>query len=126
MANDGAKESAKAPEGTLERMGATMDVARLWLSKAWRIGAMMAKGAYLVGERRRLLMKLGEEAYARLHAGTWTEPELDATVRQLERITKKLDIEEMLIRSARFGTRREAAPESGAEKKEEKKGPTPE
>lgn len=91
--------------GKLEKLGTTVDGIRLWLTKAWRIGVLMAKGAYLLNERRRLFVKLGEETYRRLREGEMKAPELQGLVTQLERLTKKVEIEEMLIRGLRFGGR---------------------
>ena len=76
----------------------------MWMGKAWKIGVLMAKGAYLLGERRRLLLKLGDEAFARLKSAEWKADDLDPLVKQLERVTKKIDIEEKLIQAERFGS----------------------
>ena len=65
----------------------------------------MAKGAYLLGERRRLLNRLGEEAFDRLKSGEWKAENLESLTKQLERTTKKIEIEEKLIQQARFGDR---------------------
>lgn len=101
--------------GTLERLGTTVDGVRLWLSKAWRMGVLMANGAYLLAERRRLFVKLGEETYRKLKDGSLRDPELKPLVTQLEKLTKKVEIEEMLIRSLRFGGRgRRASDNPGA------------
>ena len=74
---------------------------------------MMAKGAYLLAERRRLFLKLGEEAYRRLQEGQWKDPALEALTHQLDRLSKKVRIEEKLIQNTRFGRER-TAPESEA------------
>ena len=50
-------------EGKLEKIGTGIDILRLWSIKAWKIGMLMAKGAYLLSERRRLFSQLGEEVY---------------------------------------------------------------
>lgn len=89
----------------LERFGTAVDAARTWLGRTWRIAILLAKGAYIVNERRRLFVKLGEEAFARLSRGELKSPELEPLVVQLERLTKKVEIEEILIRNLRFGTR---------------------
>jgi hypothetical protein len=91
--------------GTLERIGTAIDEVRSWFSKAWRIGILMTKGAYLCAERRRLFGKLGEETYYRILKGEWQNAELEPLVKSLERLSKKVEIEEMLIRSVRFGPR---------------------
>lgn len=89
--------------GIVERVGTSIGDARLWFSKAWRIGILMAKGAYLLGERRRLFERLGEEVYFKVLKGELQNSELEPLVKQLERLSKKIEIEEMLIRSLRFG-----------------------
>lgn len=103
----------------LERLGIAVDAARTWVGRTWRIGILLAKGAYIVGERRRLFVKLGEEVFAKHSRGEIAAPELDPLFQQLERLTKKVEIEEILIRNLRFGTRggrsaRPAAPSGGA------------
>lgn len=95
-----------------ERLSLASEGLRLWVGKAWKIGVLMAKGAYLLGERRRLLLKLGEEAFGRMKNGEWKSDELDQLVKQLDRVTKKIDIEEKLIQSARFGAASTAEPEN--------------
>ena len=92
----------------------------------------MAKGAYLLGERQRLLNRLGEEAFDRLKSGEWKGENLESLVKQLERTTKKIEIEERLIQQARFGDRApeaevtvadDEAPEESPETKKEKRRP---
>ena len=41
----------------------------------------------------------------KLASGEWKSTELEPMVRQLERLSKKVEIEEMLIRGVRFGTK---------------------
>ena len=82
----------------------------------WRVTALMAKGAYLIGERRRLLVKLGEDVYEKIRAGEVKHEAWTPLVHQLDRITKKIEIEEMLVRNARFGSSsRATAPETTPE-----------
>lgn len=78
----------------------------------------MTKGAYLVGERRRLFVKLGEEVFERYKKGELKledSPALEpllTTVHQLERLSKKVELEEMLIRNLRFNDgKRRATPD---------------
>jgi len=104
LKNDGAGGA-----GRLERMGTSLDGIKLWFSKAWQIGVLMAKGAYLLAERRRLFVKLGEEAYDQVLKGEVKQAALEPLVHQLERLTKKVEIEEILIRKLRYG-RREPRP----------------
>ena len=75
----------------------------------------MAKGAYLLGERRRLLLKLGQEAFGRMKNGEWKSEDLDQLVKQLDRVSKKIEIEEKLIQSARFGNSSSSEPHVRAE-----------
>lgn len=91
--------------GTLEKIGTNVDFLRVWFKKTWRIGMLMAKGAYIVGERRRLFVQLGEEVYKRIAKGELKDPQLEPLVQQLERLTKKVELEEVLIRNIRFGSR---------------------
>ncbi len=93
-----------------ERLSLASEGFRLWMGKAWKIGGLMAKGAYLLGERRRLLLKLGDEAFSRLKSQDWKAEELDPLVKQLERVTKKIEIEEKLIQAERFGDSPVSAP----------------
>jgi hypothetical protein len=89
----------------LERFASGIDQSRMWFSKAWRIGTLMAKGAYLIGERKRLFTRLGEQVYYKVLKGELTNAEIEPLVHQLDRLTKKVEIEEMLIRSMRYGER---------------------
>lgn len=89
----------------VERFAARLDVVRAVASNLWRLGSLMVKGAYLVGERKRLLTKLGEQALDSIQKGRIQDPELHATVQQLLRVTKKLELEEILVRNARHGVR---------------------
>ena len=70
----------------------------------------MAKGGYLITERKRLFAKLGEDVYFKIQKGEWRNVELEPLVKQLERLSKKIEIEEMLVRSIRFGRRGRMAP----------------
>lgn len=104
---------------TIEKIGTTVDGVRLWFSKAWRIGVLMAKGAYLLAERRRLFVKLGEDVYHKSLRGELKNPDFEPLVSQLERLTKKVEIEEMLIRTLRFGKERRKADTEAPPPKEE-------
>jgi hypothetical protein len=91
--------------GFIERFAGNVDGFRKWFSKAWKIGSLMTKGAYLVGERKRLFTQLGEEVYYKVVKGELQNAELEPIVHKLDRLTKKVEIEEILIRSMRFGGR---------------------
>lgn len=109
----------KSPQISLaERAGNTVDEFRFWLVHSWRLGSLMAKGAYLVGERRRLFQRLGEEVYYKVAKGEFAHADLDPLIQQLDRLTKKVEIEEMLIRGLRFRERRARRREPGLEKGE--------
>ena len=98
-------ESEQNTESRLERFGTFIDSIRLWTTKAWKISLLMAKGAYLLSERRRLFLKLGEDVYYKIQKGEMRIPDLEFIVSQLDRLTKKVELEEMLIRNIRFGSK---------------------
>jgi hypothetical protein len=105
--------------GTLEKLMTWLYEVRLWFTRAARLGQLMARGGYLIGERQRLFVKLGELVYEKSQAGALNPAELQPLVHQIERLTKKLEIEEMLIRSVRFGVKperphRHSSPAEGA------------
>ena len=87
----------------LEQLGTKFDAVRMWFTKAGRIGVLMAKGGYLLSERKRLFEKLGEEIFYKVQKGEFAHPEIEPLVSEIERLTKKLEIEELLIRGIRFG-----------------------
>lgn len=103
------------PEDALERVGSSLFTLRLWLSKSWRIAVLMTKGSYLLAERRRLLSRLGEQLYRQKLKGEWQPEAFDDTVHQLDRLTKKIVVEEVLINRLRFGKRgpQQASAEKG-------------
>lgn len=89
-----------------ERAGNAIDELRFWLVHSWRLASLMAKGAYLVGERKRLFRRLGEEVYYKTTKGELAHADLEPLVHQLDKLTKKVELEEMLIRRIRFGEER--------------------
>ncbi len=91
------------PSDALERMGSSLFSLRLWLSKSWRIAVLMTKGSYLLAERRRLLFRLGEELFQQRLKGDFKPEAFDETVHQLDRLTKKIAVEEVLINRIRYG-----------------------
>lgn len=101
------KGTPKAPRfdsiSALEKLGTGVDTFRGWITQAWKVGLNMGRGAYLLSERRRLFSYLGEEVYYKFIKGELQNTELEPIIKQLERLTKKVEIEEMLIRSIRFG-----------------------
>ena len=108
MEKETPKKAPKAPKessesiGTLERIGTSFDNLRGLGTKFLRIGVLMAKGAYLMGERRQLFLKLGQAVYDKVQKGELKNAELEPIVHQLDRMTKKVEIEEILIRRLRF------------------------
>lgn len=92
-------------ESTLERIGSYWETTRLWLTQAWRIAFLMARGAYLTQERRNLFGKLGQDVYYKILKGELHNSELEYKVKEIDRLTKKLEISEIKIRSLRFGQR---------------------
>ncbi len=95
--------SEAKPSDALERVGSSLFSLRLWLSKSWRIALLLTKGSSLLSERRRLFSQLGEELFRQRLQGEWKPEAFDGTVHQLDRITKKIAIEEVLINRIRFG-----------------------
>lgn len=89
--------------GKLEKWGTQFDAVRLWITRAWRIGMLMGKSGYLLSERKQLFKKLGEELYYRIQKGELTVPELEPLVRDIDRLSKKVEVEELRIRGLRFG-----------------------
>ncbi len=96
-------ENGSESVGTLEKVGTFIDGFRLWVTRGWRIALLMGKGAYIVGERRRLFVRLGEEVFTKMQGGLLRDPDLEPLVEQLEKLTRKVEIEETMIRSIRFG-----------------------
>lgn len=63
----------------------------------------MSKGAYLLTERKALFTKLGEDVYYKIRKGEWQNSELEPLVGQIDRLNKKIELEEMQIRNVRYG-----------------------
>jgi len=108
---------APLTESTLERIGSYWETTRLWLTQAWRIAFLMARGAYLTQERRNLFGKLGEEVFYKILKGELRNTDLQNQVKDIERLTKKLEISEIKIRSLRFGQRLSNPPPPTSEAK---------
>ena len=88
----------------LERLGTQLDVLRFWFTRAWKIGLLMAKGGYLLSERKKLFKRLGEETYYRIQKGDLSLSELIPLTEDIKALTKKIELEELMIRRLRFGT----------------------
>jgi hypothetical protein len=81
-----------------------VDIVRFWFTRAWRIGILMVKGGYLLSERKKLFTRLGEETFYRMQKGDLSLSELTPFTDEIKNMTKKIEIEELLIRRLRFGT----------------------
>jgi hypothetical protein len=88
----------------VERAVNQWDIVRYWFTRAWRIGLLMAKGSYLISERKKLFTRLGEETFAKMQKGDLSFIELAPLSKEIQDLTKKIEIEELLIRKVRFGT----------------------
>ena len=75
----------------------------LWFTKATRIAVVMARGAYWLGERKRLLTLLGSSALEQIKQGTLDSASLQTLAQQLQRIDEKLQAEETLIQQIKRG-----------------------
>lgn len=95
--------SKYSAEMLIERATDYYDTLRLWVTKSWRIALMMGKGAYLTSERRRLYQRLGEDVFFRVQRGELRDTDLELRVKDLERLTRKLELEDAQIRAVRFG-----------------------
>lgn len=95
--------ASKNAQKAQETVSALFEVARFWGLRAWRIALRMAKGAYLVQERRELLERLGEEAAEAARAGKWTPSDASKPLlEQLARTERKIRLEEYVIARLRF------------------------
>jgi len=88
----------------LELVMTQIDVVRFWFTRSWRIGMMMAKGGYLTSERKKLFRRLGEEAFYQMQKGDMSLSDLVPLTQEIKDLTKKIEIQELLIRRLRFGT----------------------
>ncbi len=86
-----------------EKMGTVADSFRVWVTQSWKIALLMSKGAYLLTERKNLFTKLGEDVYYKIRKGEWQNSELEPLVGQIDRLNKKIELEEMQIRNVRYG-----------------------
>jgi len=101
-------------ESVVEKFSHHLETGRLWITRSWQIALLMAKGAYLTTERRRLFGKLGEEVYFKIQKGELHNTELERVVEEIDRLSKKLEVEELQIRAVRFGEDEENSSESPA------------
>ena len=88
----------------LEKLGTQIDGVRFWFTRAWKIGLLMAKGGYLLQERRNLFKRLGEETYYRIQKGDLSLNELIPLTEEIKSISRKVELEELIIRKLRCGT----------------------
>lgn len=87
----------------IEKIGNVWETIRLWAIQAWKIAYTMARGGYFVQERKQLFSKLGEDIYYKAKKGEWVDARFQDSIQELDKITKKLELSEMRIRSLRFG-----------------------
>lgn len=92
--------------GWFERLADGVDTSRRLVTNFSKLAFIMSKGAYLVEERRRLFEELGRSYFDLVAAGKIPAGELETTIKHIERLSKKIDLEEILIRQFRFGYRR--------------------
>jgi len=87
----------------IEKLSGLWETLRLWVVQAWKIAFTMVRGSYFVQERQRLFSKLGEELYYKSKKGEFLDARLQGPIDEIDRLTKKLELSEMRIRSLRFG-----------------------
>lgn len=78
-----------------------------------KLAFVMVKGAYLVEERRRLFEELGTKYYEQFGHQLVRDETLQKTIQHIERLSKKIETEEILIRQFRFGYRPRRKPRQG-------------
>jgi hypothetical protein len=76
----------------------------LWFTKATRIAVVMARGAYWLGERKRVLTQLGSQAFEQVKRGSLDVATLEPLAQQLHRIDEKLQAEEKLVQEIKGGS----------------------
>lgn len=85
----------------MEKLLLWWDGMKRWFSQAAKLGLMMARGAYLLGERRRLLTKLGEQVFDQMKKGDLSQDSLKPVVENLDRLTQSIEAEEQRIQEVR-------------------------
>lgn len=95
--------------GWFERLADGVDASRRLVTNFSKLAFIMSKGAYLVEERRRLFEELGRSYFDLVAQGKVPVSELETTIKHIERLSKKIDLEEILIRQFRFGYRHRRA-----------------
>lgn len=101
------EELSSPKESIPEKVTQHWDTLRLWMTQTWRIGMLLSKGGYLTSERKRLFTKLGEDVYYRMQKGEFSNPDLEPIVKNIDKLTRKLELEELQIRAVRFGHSRQ-------------------
>lgn len=95
------------------------DVVRAEAVRGWKIFLRLLKGSQLTQERRKILQQLGALAADRIRDGRWTEaadaPRVAALMDQLERLDRKVRLEERLIAQLRARGHRGTASSSFGE-----------
>lgn len=93
----------RLPRVQKEDVKAWLSTFELWLTKASRIAVVMARGAYWLSERKRLMTQLGEQSYKQMQSGKVDPAEMKEVTDQLNRLNEKLELEEDLIARIRSG-----------------------
>lgn len=89
------------PNAGVEKLLLWWDGMKRWFYQAARLGWMMARGAYLLGERRRLLAKLGEQVLDQMKKGGLSAEPLRLIIENLELVTQSIESEERRIQEVR-------------------------
>lgn len=96
-------ETNASSSNWIEKISSSWELIRLWSIQAWKIAFSMARGGYFVQERKQLFARLGEEVYYKSKKGEWLDAQFQNSIQEIDRLTKKLELSEMRIRSLRFG-----------------------
>lgn len=96
-------ETNTSSSNWVEKLGGFWELIRLWSIQAWKIAFSMARGGYFVQERQHLFAKLGEDLYYKAKKGEWLDAQFQLSIEEIDRLTKKLELSEIRIRSLRFG-----------------------
>lgn len=73
----------------------------LWFTKASRIAVVMGRGAYWLGERKRLMTLLGMQTFDQIEKNQVDHKALEPLVTQLKKINERLEAEERLVQQIR-------------------------
>lgn len=88
---------------SIDKVGRTTSSFLNLFFQGWKIAMLMMKGAYLTQERNSLFKQLGEKVYSKVLQGEFQLPEFQSTIDSLERLRRKMEVEERLIFQLRYG-----------------------